>query len=170
LALAVSIEKTLKIKTELKWPNDLTIKGKKIAGILIDASIESNKIDYIIIGIGINFKIKPETVTKSIKSSQRNYGITTLIKKDQKANPIEIVQQFLFELEQSYNRVVSDSIGQIRKEWSKRSSTIGKNITATTTTGILKGKAIGIDKTGALLLSNRGKVQRLLAGDITYKN
>ncbi|MDE1818621.1 MAG: biotin--[acetyl-CoA-carboxylase] ligase [Thaumarchaeota archaeon] len=169
LALAVSIEKTLKIKTELKWPNDLTIKGKKIAGILIDASIESNKIDYIIIGIGINFKIKPEIVTKSIKS-QRNYGITTLIKKDQNANPIELVQQFLFELEQSYNRVVSDSIGQIRKEWSKRSSTIGKNITATTTTGILKGKAIGIDKTGALLLSNKGKVQRLLAGDITYKN
>ena len=169
LALAVSIEKTLKIKTELKWPNDLTIKRKKIAGILIDASIESNKIDYIIIGIGINFKIKPEIVTKSIKS-QRNYGITTLIKKDQNANPIELVQQFLFELEQSYNRVVSDSIGQIRKEWSKRSSTIGKNITATTTTGILKGKAIGIDKTGALLLSNKGKVQRLLAGDITYKN
>lgn len=169
LALAVSIEKTLKIKTELKWPNDLTIKGKKIAGILIDASIESNKIDYITIGIGINFKIKPEIVTKSIKS-QRNYGITTLIKKDQNANPIELVQQFLFELEQSYNRVVSNSIGQIRKEWSKRSSTIGKNITATTTTGILKGKAIGIDKTGALLLSNKGKVQRLLAGDITYKN
>ncbi len=170
LALSVSIEKTLKIKTELKWPNDLTIKGEKIAGILIDASIESNKIDYIIIGIGINFKIKPETVTKSIKSNQRNYGITTLIKKDQKGNPVELVQQFLLELEQSYNRVVSNSIEQIRKEWTRRSSTIGKNITATTTTGILKGKAIGIDKTGALLLSNKGKVQRLLAGDITYKN
>lgn len=170
LALAVSIEKTLKIKTELKWPNDLTIKGEKIAGILIDASIESNKIDYIIIGVGINFKIKPETVTKSIKANQRNYGITTLIKKDQNGNPVELVQQFLLELEQSYNSVVSDSIGKIRKEWSKRSSTIGKNITATTSTGILKGKAIGIDKTGALLLSNRGRVQRLLAGDITYKN
>ncbi|MGI0065158.1 MAG: hypothetical protein ACREAT_00195 [Nitrosotalea sp.] len=47
---------------------------------------------------------------------------------------------------------------------------MGKNIIATTTTGILKGKAIGIDKTGALLLSNKGKVQRLLAGDITYRD
>ncbi|MDE1814005.1 MAG: biotin--[acetyl-CoA-carboxylase] ligase [Thaumarchaeota archaeon] len=170
LALAVSIEKTLKIKTELKWPNDLTIKGKKIAGILIDASIESNKIDYIIIGIGINFKIKPDAVARSIKGNKRNYGITTLIKKDQKGNPVELIQQFLFELEQSYNKVVSGSIVQIRKEWVKRSSTIGRNITATTTTGILKGKAVGIDKTGALLLSSRGKIQRLLAGDIIYKN
>ena len=170
LALAISIEKTLKIKTELKWPNDLAIKGKKVAGILIDASIESNKIDYIIIGVGVNFKIKPDVVTRSIKGNKRNYGITTLIKKDQKGNPVELIQQFLFELEQSYNKVVSGSIGQIRKEWVKRSSTIGKNITATTTTGILKGKAVGIDKTGALLLSNRDKIQRLLAGDIIYKN
>ncbi|SMH71022.1 biotin--[acetyl-CoA-carboxylase] ligase [Candidatus Nitrosotalea okcheonensis] len=170
LALAVSIEEILKIKTELKWPNDLTLKGKKVAGILIDASIESNKIDYIIIGVGINFKIKPDIVTKSIKNNKRNYGITTLIKKNQKGNPVELIQQFLFELEQNYNKVVSDSTGQIRKEWVKRSSTIGKNITTTTTTGILKGKALGIDKTGALLLSNRGKIQRLLAGDIIYKN
>ena len=166
LALAVSIEKTLKIKTELKWPNDITIKGKKIAGILIDASIESNKIDYLVIGIGINFKINPGTITKSIK--QRNYGITTLVKKDQKGSPVELIQQFLLELEQTYNKILTNSIETIRKEWIRRSSTIGKNVTATTTTGTLKGKAIGIDKTGALLLSNRGNVQRILAGDIAY--
>ena len=45
LALAYAIEKTCKISTELKWPNDLTIKGKKLAGILVDASFESNKIE-----------------------------------------------------------------------------------------------------------------------------
>ena len=59
---------------------------------------------------------------------------------------------------------------EIRKEWVKRSSTIGKNVTVTSATGVLKGKAIGIDETGALLLSNRGKIQRLLTGDITYRN
>jgi BirA family biotin operon repressor/biotin-[acetyl-CoA-carboxylase] ligase len=168
LALAVAIEKTLKIKTELKWPNDLTINGKKVAGILIDASIESNKIDYLAIGVGINFKIKPSKITKLINN--QNYGIATLIKKDQKGNPVELIQQFLFELEQGYNMVVSDTVGEIRKKWITRSSTIGKNVVATTTTGIIKGKAVGIDETGALLLSSRGKTQRLLVGDIVYKN
>src|SRR5574340_893721 len=166
LALAVSIEKIRKVKTELKWPNDITINGKKVAGILIDASIESNTIDYLIIGIGINFKINPGTISKSIK--QKNYGITTLVKKDQEGNPVELIQQFLLELEKTYNSVLTNSIETIRKEWIRRSSTIGKNVTATTTTGILKGKAVGIDKTGALLLSNRSNIQRLLAGDITY--
>ena len=166
LALAVSIEKTLKIKTELKWPNDVTIKGNKVAGILIDASVESNKIDYLIIGIGINFKINPGTISKSIK--QKKYGITTLISKGQYVRPVELVQQFLLELEKTYNNILTGNVGTIRKEWMKRSSTIGKNVTITTTTGTLKGKVTGIDKTGALVLSRNGKVQHVLAGDMTY--
>jgi len=166
LALAVSIEKTLDIQTELKWPNDVTIKGNKVAGILIDASVESNKIDYLIIGIGINFKINPGVITKSIK--QKKYGITTLVHKDQSVSPVELIQQFLLELEKTYNKVLAGTTGTIQKEWIKKSSTIGKNVTVTTTTGTLKGKVTGIDKTGALSLSSKGKVQRILAGDITY--
>lgn len=166
LALAVSIEKTLKIKTELKWPNDITIKGNKVAGILIDASVESNKIDYLIIGIGINFKINPGTISKSIK--QKKYGIATLVNKEQDIRPAELVRQFLLELEKTYNNILTGTVGTIRKEWMKRSSTIGKNVTITTTTGTLKGKVIGIDKTGALALSRNGKVQHVLAGDMTY--
>lgn len=167
LALAVAIEKKLKINTKLKWPNDLTINDRKVAGILIDAAIESNKIDYLIIGVGINFKIKPDVISKLVKDQK--YGITTLTEKDQD-NPVELIQQFLFELEQIYNLIISGKTKEIRKEWIKRSSTIGKDMTVTTTTEVLKGRAAGIDKTGALLLSRRGKVQRILAGDIFYKN
>jgi BirA family biotin operon repressor/biotin-[acetyl-CoA-carboxylase] ligase len=166
LALAVSIEKTLKIKTELKWPNDVTINGRKVAGILIDASVESNKIDYLIIGVGINFKINPSTISKSIK--QKKYDIDTLVNKNQDTRPAELVQQFLLELEKTYNDIMTGNVGIIRKEWVKRSSTIGKNVTITSTTGTLKGKVTGIDKTGALVLSRNGTVQHVLAGDMTY--
>lgn len=169
LALAVAIEKTLKIKPELKWPNDVTVNSDKVAGILIDASIESNAIDYLVIGVGINFKIKPSKIVKEIKVGQKKYGIGTLVEENQKASPVVLIQQFLAELESRYNDIISDNTGTIRKEWMKRSSTIGKNVTATTTTGTTKGKAVGIDKTGALLLSSRGKIQRVLAGDIAYK-
>jgi BirA family biotin operon repressor/biotin-[acetyl-CoA-carboxylase] ligase len=169
LALCIAIEKTLKIKPEIKWPNDLTLKGKKVVGILIDVAIESNKIDYLVIGVGINFRISPDKISKLVKNKRRNYEITTLVKENQDGNPVELIQQFLFELEQMYNHVISNSIGEIRKKWTKRSSTIGKNVIATTTTGLLKGRAVGIDETGALLLSNKGKIQRLLAGDIIYK-
>lgn len=168
IALAAAIEKTLGIKAELKWPNDITVGGKKVAGILIDTSIESNTIDYIAIGVGINFRVNPSQISKLINN--QNYGVTTLVQKGQKDSPIKLIQQFLFELEQMYTNLSPAVIKGIRKEWIRRSSTIGKNITATTTTGVLKGRAVGIDDTGALLLSSRGKTQRLMAGDIAYKN
>ncbi|HEX5457439.1 MAG TPA: biotin--[acetyl-CoA-carboxylase] ligase [Candidatus Nitrosotalea sp.] len=167
LALSVAIEKTLHIKTGLKWPNDLTIDGDKVAGILIDASIQSNLIDYLVIGVGINFKVKPGKITKEIKGQK--YGIATLVKQDGKENPVRLMQQFLLELEHGYNDVISDKTGYIRKEWMKRSTTIGKNVTVSSSTGMQKGKAVGIDKTGALLLSSRGKILRVLAGDISYQ-
>ncbi|MFZ0183215.1 MAG: biotin--[acetyl-CoA-carboxylase] ligase [Nitrosotalea sp.] len=170
LALSIAIEKTLKIKPELKWPNDVTLKGKKVAGILIDVAIESNKIDYLIIGVGINFRIQPSKISKLVMNSQKYNGITTLVREKQDGSPVELVQQFLFELEQMYNKVISDSNVEIRKKWIKRSSTIGKNVTVTTTTGMFRGKAISIDETGALLLSNKGKIHRILAGDITYRD
>src|SRR6185312_9142530 len=130
LALAVSIEKTLQLRTELDCSNDIAIEVNKVAGILIDASVESNKIDYLIIGIGINFKINPGTISRSIK--QKNYGIATLVNKDQSGSAIQLVQQFLLELEKTYNGILTDSIGTIRKEWMKRSSTIGKSVTVST--------------------------------------
>jgi BirA family biotin operon repressor/biotin-[acetyl-CoA-carboxylase] ligase len=170
LALSIAIEKTLKKNPELKWPNDIMIKGKKVAVILIDVSIESNKIDYLIVGVGINFKIKPSKISRLISKPQRHYEITTLVKEKQEGSPIKLIQQFLFELEKLYNGITTKSIEEIQKEWIRRSSTIGKTIATSTSSGLLEGKAVGIDETGALLLSINGKIQRLLAGDITYKN
>ncbi|OLC93735.1 MAG: biotin--[acetyl-CoA-carboxylase] ligase [Thaumarchaeota archaeon 13_1_40CM_3_38_6] len=142
LALAKAIEKVLKLKPRLKWPNDVTLNDKKVAGILIDASIESNKIGYLVIGVGINFRIQPRIVSRQARDTENFYGITTLVGKNETANPIDLVQYFLYELEQLYNKVISNNLTEIRKEWTERSSTIGRNITVATPNGQVKGKAI----------------------------
>ncbi len=167
LALAKAIEKVLRIKPELKWPNDLMIKGKKVAGILIDVALESNKIDYLVIGVGINFRIQPEKISRLIKNGKK-YDVDSLVKKNQEANPVVLVQQFLYELEQVYNQVISNQINNIPKEWAKRSTTIGRKVSVETNTGIVTGKATGIAKNGALILSNKGKNVQVLSGDVVY--
>src|SRR5579885_487563 len=169
LALAIAIEKKFKIKPKLKWPNDVTINNKKVAGILIDASIETNKIDYLIAGIGINFKIEPKQVTKKITSKNTaRYGITTLIEKDQMSDPANFIQEFLYQLEVIHKKMITGAIKEIRKEWIKRSSTIGKNVKVITPTSTISGKALSIDENGSLLISTKNKIQRVVAGDITY--
>ena len=165
LALCMAIEKILKIKPELKWPNDVTLKGKKVAGVLVDTSIISNEIENVVLGIGINFKIKPHELASTIKKTPNFYGVATLVKKNEKALPL--VQQFLYELENVFQLINSRRIKKIKSEWTKRSSTIGRNVSIITSEGNVSGKAVKIDSDGALIISNGKKAERILVGDIT---
>jgi len=167
LALAMAIEKILKIKPKLKWPNDVTINDKKVAGILVDAAIESGKIDYLVLGIGINFKINPSEIEKMIKHTANYYGVTTLLKKNENMNPKRLVQRFLLELEKLYQMLLKKEPAFFIREWTKRSSTIGKSIAITLPNETLRGKALRIDNDGALVISNKGKTRRVIAGDVS---
>ena len=167
LALAIAIERILKIKPELKWSNDVTVNGKKVAGILVDASVESGSIDYLVLGIGINFKINPVEVEKSIKHTANYYGVATLLKKNENLSPIKLVQRFLFELERLYQISLKKEPQFLIQQWTKRSSTIGKSITITLPNRMLRGKALRVDDDGALVISNKGKTQRIIVGDIS---
>ena len=164
LALCISIEKILKINTKLKWPNDVTLKGKKIAGVLVDASLISNQIESMVLGIGINFKIKPNELASSIKKTPNFYGVTTLVKKN--GNMLPLIKQFLHELEEIFQLIDSEQIKKIKNEWTKRSSTIGKNIEVITNEESISGKAIKIDYDGGLIISKGKKTKRILVGDI----
>jgi BirA family transcriptional regulator, biotin operon repressor / biotin---[acetyl-CoA-carboxylase] ligase len=167
LALAIAIEKILKVKPKLKWPNDVTVNDKKVAGILIDASVESGKIDYLVIGIGINFKINPTEIEKMIKHTANYYGVTTLLKKNENTNPIKLVQRFLLELEKLYRISLKKEPVFFIREWTKRSSTVGKLVTITLPNETLRGKALRVDDDGALVISKKGKTRRVIVGDIS---
>ena len=164
LALCIAIEKTLKINTKLKWPNDITLKGKKVAGVLTDASIISNHIESVVLGIGINFKINPNELESSIKKTPNFYGVTTLVKKNESMVPL--IKQFLYELENVLKLINSAQIKKIRNEWTKRSSTIGKNISIIMNDGHMRGKALKIDNDGGLVISRGKNTERVLVGDV----
>ena len=168
LALSYAIEKTFEISPELKWPNDVTIKGKKIAGMLVDVSLESNKIESLVLGVGINFNINTREVEKILKNTPNFYGVATLRDKSENQKAIKLIQNFLTELEKIYDSLNERKINQIISEWTKRSSTIGKKIEVETINGKINGKAIKIDHDGALVLSNNNKIQRIIAGDIKH--
>ena len=166
LALCMAIEKILKIKPELKWPNDVTVNGKKVAGVLVDTSIISNEIEYMIIGVGINFKIKPDELASVIKKTPNFYGVTTLVKKN--VNSLPLLHQFLYELENIFEMIDSNQIKKIVNQWTKRSSTIGKNVSILTESGSINGKAVKIDNDGALIIFKGKKFRKILAGDVRH--
>jgi len=168
LALSLAIEKVFSIKPELKWPNDLTIKGKKVAGMLVDVSLESNKIENLVLGVGINFNVNAKQIEKSLKETPNFYGVSSLSDQKQNIKPIQLVQTFLLELEKIYTALNEKQIKKIISEWTSRSSTIGKNVELNTTDSKIKGKAIKIDEDGALIVSENNKIHKVIAGDIIH--
>lgn len=168
LALSNAIEKTLNIKSELKWPNDITIKGKKVAGMLVDASLESNKIENLILGVGINFNVDIKQIEKSLKNTPNFYGVTSLSEQNKTVKPILLIQSFLMELEQIYNLLNVGDTKKIIRDWTKKSSTIGQNIELNIEDTKIRGKAIKIDDDGALVISENKKNRRITSGDITH--
>ena len=166
LALANAIEKTLGKKPELKWPNDVTLKKKKVAGMLVDLSLESNNIQSLILGVGINFKIDVAQLEKSIKKTKNYYGAASLVSKNEDKNPVKLIQTFLIELEKICELLEKGEFKKIINSWTKKSSTIGKNTTVSTSSGKISGKAIRIDNDGALVLAKGAKTNRILVGDV----
>lgn len=170
LALSIAIEKTFSVTPELKWPNDLTINGKKVAGMLVDVSLESNKIESLVLGVGINFNVNTKEIEKTLKGTPNFYGVTSLSEQKEDVKPIHLVQTFLVELEKIYKALNAKQIKKIISEWSKRSSTIGKNVEVNTADEKIKGKAIRIDEDGALVISDKGKTCRVIAGDVIHSS
>lgn len=168
LALSIAIEKVFSIKPELKWPNDLTIKGKKVAGMLVDVSLESNKIENLVLGVGINFDVNVKQIEKLLKGTPNFYGVSSLSDQKQNIKPIQLVQTFLLELEKIYMALNEKQIKKIISEWTSRSSTIGKNVELITVDSKIKGKAVKIDDDGALIVSDNNKNHRVIAGDIIH--
>jgi len=168
LALSNTIQKTLKIKTKVKWPNDLTINGKKVAGMLIDVSSQSNNIESAVIGIGLNYKIKPNDVKKKLAKSPNFYGVETLLNETQIGNPIQLIKEFAYQFEEIIEQMTNGMTPKIIDGWTRNSETIHKKVTVNTTNGKISGIALKINNDGSLKIKTKHKTERVFVGDIAY--
>ena len=117
-----------------------------------------------VLGIGINFDVPVKSIEKKIKNTGNYSGVASLTNTNT-GDSIPLIQSFLSRLEESFESLTSNK-KKILNQWSRRSSTIGNNITVKTEEGKIRGKATKIDSDGALILKSKNKTHRILAGDI----
>ena len=168
-ALAKAIKTTLDIDVSVKWPNDITLDGKKVAGMLVDASFQANNIDYLILGIGINFDIDPKKIEKRLSKSVNFYGVNSLRKKEDDTQPKILLKEFLVQFEKTLIQLNKGEKTKIVKEWTKKADKIGKKISINTSDGKISGVALGIDNDGALKLKTSKGVKKIFVGDVVLE-
>lgn len=168
VAIGKTIEELSDLKPSLKWPNDVTIDGKKVAGIIIDTSVESNTIGAMAIGIGVNVKIDSKKIEKKIKGTSNFYGVTSLEDFKVKIEPKIFLRVFLQKSEDLLALLEQGDSQKITKDWIKRSSTIGKTVSIHNSDKVIEGKAVDLDKDGSLLIKKDQKIVKVFAGDVNY--
>ncbi len=162
LMAAVSVAKAIRslfnLKAELKWPNDILIKGKKVCGILAEMEAEVDVINFVNLGIGINANNPIFLYEKDATSLKEQLGRDISRK--------ELLAFILNEIERQKSLLGSKDIIY---EWKSLSSTLNKDIRIIMPNEILEGKAIDIDAHGALILKRKdGSLRRIIAGDCIH--
>jgi len=163
VSVVKSIKKITKINTNIKWPNDVHHKGKKLCGILTENVF--GKENYVIVGIGLN--VNQNKFPSDIRNIATSIKIINNKKISIKDLANNITDEFLKTYENHYNK---NQLNNITKEWKKYCDTIGKKISVVTKNGILRGKAMGVDENCSLLLKlDNGKIIKVIEGDIKVR-
>jgi BirA family biotin operon repressor/biotin-[acetyl-CoA-carboxylase] ligase len=168
LAVCIAIRSVCKVDARLKWPNDIIIKGKKVAGVLAEMSCEADRINYIVIGIGINANVNVRKIEANIKNTPGYYGAASLLNEmGKEVDRIALVRKLLAELESIYLELESEGSDTIIQSWKDLSATLGTTVTVSQNDIAFEGKAVDIDYDGALLVKlPDGNIRRVVAGDV----
>jgi BirA family biotin operon repressor/biotin-[acetyl-CoA-carboxylase] ligase len=162
LAAAVDLACVLKqsygIDAQLKWPNDVLVDGAKIAGILSLMEAESDLVNFVALGIGININTAPGHLDQPVTSLCRLIGRST--------SRSEFLKAFL---ELFHQRLARDFPADVIAEWKQLSSTLGQRVEIHTTTCVYEGIAVDIEASGALVIKTaHGDMQSIVFGDCFY--
>jgi len=160
LAVVHSIEAVTGLKSQVKWPNDVLINGRKVCGILIASDVQGNTVNYTVMGIGVNVNLRladfPE-IQPIATSLSHELG--------REVSPLSVIRCLLVEIERLYLALSTE--GSIYQEWRDSLVTLGRRVRIETGEAIYEGVAESVARDGSLLLrGSDGSLTKIVAGDV----
>ena len=160
LTLAGILDEAFGIEARVKWPNDILVDERKIAGMLSELEAEADRVAFINIGIGINVNNDPAPIAPEATSLKRLLG-RAVSKKD-------VLSRYLNAFE---HRMQTTAFDGIIAEWKQYTVTLNRDVRVVTSREVLEGKAVDVDDTGALILQGAdGSLKKILYGDCFHQS
>ncbi|HIJ81469.1 MAG TPA: biotin--[acetyl-CoA-carboxylase] ligase [Desulfuromonadales bacterium] len=164
VAVARAIEQLSACTPQIKWPNDVLISGKKVAGLLNEMSAETDGINFVILGIGVNLNM----TTDQFPADLHHPATSLLIESGSQVERGKFAACLLTELDRLYSEFLKLGFAPVREEWRRRCNASGRKVVVSDA-GMegLSGMFAGIDEDGALLLkTDAGVIERIAGGDV----
>ncbi|MHB8337219.1 MAG: biotin--[acetyl-CoA-carboxylase] ligase [Ignavibacteriaceae bacterium] len=160
LSVAFALENLFQLKTELKWPNDVLVNGKKICGILLESTSQGNKIERVVIGIGLN-------VNQALFQGNFNLEPTSIkLELGESVDREKLLAELLNTFEEILQKMESKP-DEIMKDWKDRCNLIGEKISVTEEGNTKYGIFEDLDEEGFLLLKTKNKIEKIHFGDVS---
>lgn len=165
LLSAVSICEAIKnivgLDAQIKWPNDVFICNKKIAGILTEMNAEVDKVNFVVIGIGLNVNNDKKSLVAQATSLKEQAG--------QSLSRVLLLQELLRKIENNYFLLEEKGAQAIIDKWRNFSLTLGRRVKVYCQDKHIEGQAVDVDQDGALLIrKDSGLMQKVFSGDVMH--
>jgi BirA family biotin operon repressor/biotin-[acetyl-CoA-carboxylase] ligase len=159
VAAADAVEVVTGLRPQLKWPNDLLVRGRKLGGLLVETETSGRQLDFAVIGIGLNVRHAEGDFSPEVRELATSLYLAT--------GHLYRRADLLVALLKAFDKRLTRPFAEAREAWSASSLTLGQRIELNTGRGRKVGQAMGLDDSGALLLRNdSGEVEVISAGDM----
>lgn len=166
IALARAIRKEFNIGALIKWPNDIFIGNKKVAGLLLELSAESDVVHHCLLSIGIDVNVPMKKFDPALQDQVTS--ICTEV--GHEVDRASFLARILKEFESHYFLIEGGEYDAIIREWKTLSCTLETRVQIRTLKNSFEGEAIDIDEFGALIIrKDNGKLERVIAGDCYHR-
>lgn len=155
------------IKTQIKWPNDIVLNGKKVCGILTEMSGELNRLNYLVVGIGINTNTNIDEFPEEI----RNMATSIKAETGEEIKRKELVALILNNFETLYDQLINDSsIREAINICKENSALIGNDVKLIIKRDEKEVKAIDINEDGELIVQDKeGNISKVISGEVSVR-
>jgi BirA family biotin operon repressor/biotin-[acetyl-CoA-carboxylase] ligase len=165
-AVARTIQGMFGLRTEVKWPNDVLVNGRKICGILTESNNKGDGVDFVVVGIGANVNVDLEAFPKGLRDSvtslkyELGYGV------DRKSLTTSLLQNF----EDRYRRLQQGLWNGLLYEWKSLATFLGEQVEVDSFEEVFVGEAWDVDDDGALIIRfDNGVLRKIVAADVTLR-
>jgi BirA family transcriptional regulator, biotin operon repressor / biotin---[acetyl-CoA-carboxylase] ligase len=167
VAVAWAIRDTCGLNARVKWPNDILLDGKKTAGLLNEMSAETEKVHYVILGIGVNLNMPREQFPPDLR-----YPATSVaLELGEPVRRSVFARSLICHLDHLYRRYLAEGVAPILAEWEALFDLTGRLVEVGFEPNRIEGRVEGLDADGALLLRlENGTLEKILAGDVRPKS
>ncbi|HUH83371.1 MAG TPA: biotin--[acetyl-CoA-carboxylase] ligase [Stellaceae bacterium] len=146
------------VRLSLKWPNDVLLDGRKVSGILLESQASDGRLDWLIVGMGINLASFPE---------RGDYPATSLVAVGASVAVEALLAAVAARFEAWYRRWREAGFAPLREAWLARAQGLGATIRVRLSIGESHGRFAGLDAEGALLLDDDvNGLRRVAAGEV----